>query len=160
MEKGLQEARLKGFLAGFPMVDFRATSSTARYHRVDSSELAFKIAASLAFKKGMAEAVPILLEPIMNVEVTAPEDFMGDLMGDMNSRRGRVQGMASQGSNQVIKAQVPMSEMLNYTPSLNSITGGRGSFTMELSHYEEVPAHLAQKIIELHKSGKEEEEED
>jgi elongation factor G len=158
VEKGIQEARLKGYLAGFPVVDFRVVLHDGSYHTVDSSELAFKIAGSLAFKKAMEQARPTLLEPIMNVSVETPEEFLGDVMGDLNSRRGRVQGMDSQAGTQIIKAQVPMAEMLSYSSSLKSITGGRGSYHMEVSHYEEVPAHLQQKIIAEHKPGKTEEE--
>jgi elongation factor G len=159
VEKGIQEARLRGFLAGFPMIDFKATVYDGSYHNVDSSEMAFKIAASLAFRKAMAIARPTLLEPVMDVEVIAPEECMGDIMGDMNSRRGKVQGMTPIGTNQLIRVQVPMAEMLSYMPTLNSITGGRGSYTMAMSHYEEVPAHLMQKVIDEHKKGGEEEEE-
>ena len=148
VEKGVREAAEKGILAGFPCVDFRVTVDDGSYHSVDSSEMAFKIAGSLAFKKAAEEAKAVLLEPIMKVTVTAPDDFMGDIMGDLNSRRGRVLGMDSAGKNQVINAQVPMSEFLTYAPDLNSITGGRGMFTMEFSHYDEVPAQLAEKVIE------------
>jgi len=158
IEKGLQEARQRGFLAGFPMIDFKATVYDGSYHNVDSSEMAFKIAASLAFKAAMAQAQPTLLEPIMDVEITAPEECMGDVMGDMNSRRGKVQGMTPSGANQLIRAQVPMAEMLSYMSTLNSITGGRGSYTMAMSHYEEVPAHMMQKVIDEHKKAVEEEE--
>lgn len=155
VEKGIQEARMHGFLAGFPVIDFRVVLFDGSYHTVDSSDIAFKIAGSLAFKKAMEEAGATLLEPIMNVEITAPEQFMGDLMGDLNSRRGRVQGMDSEGSVQVIKAQVPMSEMLTYASTLKSITGGRGSYHMTMSHYEEVPAQLQAKIIAAHKTARE-----
>jgi elongation factor G len=152
VEKGIQEARQHGILAGFPTVNFRVTVFDGSFHPVDSSEMAFKIAGSMAFKKGMEEAKPILLEPHMHVEITAPADYMGTIMGDLNGRRGRMQGMDSSGSMQVIKATVPLAEMLNYAPTLTSMTGGRGSFEMNFSHYDEVPAHLAQKIIEEHKS--------
>jgi elongation factor G len=155
VEKGIQDARMHGFLAGYPVVDFRVVLFDGSYHTVDSSDIAFKIAGSLGFKKAMEEAGATLLEPIMNVEITAPEQYMGDIMGDLNSRRGRVQGMDSQGSSQVIKAQVPMSEMLAYASTLKSITGGRGSYRMAMSHYEEVPAHLQAKIIAAHKAAKE-----
>jgi elongation factor G len=153
VEKGIQEARHKGVLAGFPTVDFRVILYDGSYHDVDSSEMAFKIAGSLAFKKGIREAKPILLEPVMNVEVSAPEEFAGDLMGDLNSRRGRVQGMEVQGRNTVIKAQVPLSEVLTYASDLTSKTGARGNYTMEFSHYDEVPSHLAEKIIAHAKAG-------
>lgn len=152
VEKGILEARHHGVLAGFPVVNFRVTLFDGSYHPVDSSEMAFKIAGSKAFKKGMQEAKPVLLEPIMTVEISAPADYMGAIMGDLNSRRGRVQGMDTSGSNQVIRAQAPMSEMLNYAPTLTSMTGGRGYYEMNYDHYDEVPAHLAQKIIEENKS--------
>jgi elongation factor G len=147
IEKGLQEARLRGFLAGYPMVDFRATVFDGSYHAVDSSEMSFKMAASLAFKDGMARARPTLLEPVMEVEVYAPSDYAGDLMGDLNSRRGRIGGMDTRGASTIIRAKVPMSEMLTYEQHLTSATGGRGSYHMEFSHYEEVPQHLHGKII-------------
>lgn len=162
VEKGIQEARQKGVLAGFPTVDFKVTLFDGSYHAVDSSEMAFKIAGSLAFKKAIREANPILLEPVMHVEVIAPEDCAGDLMGDLNSRRGRVQGMDMKGHNTVIKAQVPLAEMLSYASDLTSKTGARGTYTMEFSHYDEVPGHLADKIIAAAKAaatGEEEEEE-
>jgi elongation factor G len=162
VEKGIQEARQKGVLAGFPTVDFRVVLYDGSYHDVDSSEMAFKIAGSLAFKKGIREARPILLEPVMNVEVHGPEEFAGDLMGDLNSRRGRVQGMEVRGHTTVIKAQVPLAEMLSYASDLTSKTGARGSYTMEFSHYDEVPGHLADKVIAHAKAGtagQEEEEE-
>lgn len=152
VEKGIQEARHRGVLAGFPVVNFRVTLFDGSFHPVDSSEMAFKVAGSKAFKKGMQEAKPILLEPVMTVEISAPADYMGAIMGDLNSRRGRVQGMDASGSNQVIRAQVPMSEMLNYAPTLTSMTGGRGSYEMNYSHYDEVPTHLAQKIIDDNKA--------
>jgi elongation factor G len=147
VEKGLQEIRKKGILAGYPTVDFKANLYDGTYHEVDSSDIAFKVAASLAFKKGIREARPTILEPIMNVETYTPDTYMGDIMGTLNGRRGKVQGMEQKGSSRIIKAQVPLAEMLDYEPTLTSITGGRGSFLMEFSHYEEVPAHLHQKII-------------
>jgi elongation factor G len=162
VEKGIQESRQKGVLAGFPTVDFRVILYDGSYHDVDSSEMAFKIAGSLAFKKAIREAKPILLEPVMNVEVTAPEEFAGDLMGDLNSRRGRVQGMDVRGRSTVIKAKVPLAEMLSYASDLTSKTGARGSYLMEFDHYDEVPAHLADKVIANAKAGQagqEEEEE-
>ncbi|MBA2304301.1 MAG: elongation factor G [Acidobacteria bacterium] len=152
IEKGLQEARLRGFLAGYPMVDFRATVFDGSYHAVDSSEMSFKMAASLAFKDGMSRARPTLLEPVMDVEVYAPSDFAGDLMGDLNSRRGRIGGMDTRGASTVIRAKVPMQEMLTYEQHLTSATGGRGSYHMEFSHYEEVPQHLHGKIIAASKA--------
>jgi elongation factor G len=147
VEKGILESAAKGFLAGYPVVDFRVILYDGSYHDVDSSEIAFKIAGSLAFKKAMEVANPVLLEPIMNVEVYAPDLYAGDLMGDLNSRRGRVQGMDSKRGTQVIKAQVPMAEMLSYAPTLTSMTQGRGDYTMEFSHYEIVPAQIAERIV-------------
>jgi len=147
VEKGIQDARTRGYLAGFPMVDFRVTVFDGSYHDVDSNELSFKLAGSLAFKDAMTRARPTILEPIMNVEVYSPSDFAGDLMGDLNSRRGRIGGMDTRGAMTIIKAVVPMSEMLTYEQHLTSATGGRGSYHMEYSHYDEVPAHLQAKII-------------
>jgi elongation factor G len=155
VEKGIIEACQKGVLAGFPCVDFKATLDDGSYHAVDSSEMAFKIAGSLAFKKACEQANPVLLEPIMKVQITAPDEFMGDIMGDLNGRRGRVLGMDSAGKNQVINAEVPMSEFLTYAPDLRSMTGGRGLFTMEFSRYDEVPAQLSEKIIEQIKNKEE-----
>src|SRR5213593_4856223 len=147
VEKGIQDARTRGYLAGYPMVAFRVTVFDGAYHDVDSNELSFKLAGSLAFKDAMTRARPTILEPIMNVEVYAPSDFAGDLMGDLNGRRGRIGGMDTRGIMTIIKAQVPMSEMLTYEQHLTSATGGRGSYHMEYSHYDEVPAHLQTKII-------------
>jgi len=147
IEKGIQDSRMRGFLAGYPMVDFKATVFDGSYHAVDSNELSFKMAASLAFKDGMARARPTLLEPVMTVEVYAPSDYAGDLMGDLNSRRGRIGGMDTRGAMTIIRAKVPMSEMLTYEQHLTSATGGRGSYHMEFDHYEEVPSHLHAKII-------------
>jgi elongation factor G len=147
VEKGVIESAQKGVLTGFPCVDFKVILDDGSFHAVDSSEMAFKIAGSLAFKKAATDAGPVILEPIMSVSVITPDEYMGDIMGDLNSRRGRVLGMDSKGKNQVINAQVPMSEFLTYAPDLNSITGGRGLFTMEFSHYDEVPAQISQKIV-------------
>jgi elongation factor G len=155
VEKGIVESAVRGVLAGFPCVDFRATVDDGSYHAVDSSEMAFKIAGSLAFRKAAEQADPVLLEPIMKVTVTAPDEFMGDIMGDLNSRRGRVLGMENAGKNQIINAYVPMSEFQTYAPDLRSMTGGRGIYRMEFSHYDEVPAHIAQKIIEAAAKAKE-----
>jgi elongation factor G len=152
VEKGIQDARLRGFLAGYPMVDFRATVFDGSFHPVDSNELSFKLAGSLAFKDGMSRARPTLLEPVMNVEVYAPSDYAGDLMGDLNSRRGRIGGMDTRGVSTIIRAKVPMAEMLSYEQHLTSATGGRGSYHMEFSHYEEVPQHLHSKIIAASKA--------
>lgn len=147
VEKGLNDALQSGVLAGYPVVDLKVRFYDGKSHDVDSSEMAFKIAASMCFKKGVQEASPVLLEPIMKMEIVAPEEAMGDVMGDLNGRRGRVLGMDSQGKYQVIKAQAPMAEVLRYALDLNSITAGRGTFQMELSHYDEVPAQLSEKII-------------
>jgi elongation factor G len=162
IEKGIIETAEKGFLAGFPVVDFKVTVYDGSYHDVDSSEMSFKLAARKAFKAGMEAAKPALLEPVMNVEVQAPVEYAGDLMGDMNGRRGRIAGMDTKGGTQIIKAQVPMSEMLNYQNDLTSMTQGRASFSMEFDHYDFVPALQADKIIaaaRAAKTGEEEEEE-
>jgi elongation factor G len=147
VEKGIQDARMRGYLAGYPMVDFRATVFDGSFHPVDSNELSFKMAGSLAFKDAMTKARPTILEPVMNVEVQGPSEYAGDLMGDLNGRRGRISGMDTRGTSTIIKAQVPMSEMLTYEQHLTSATGGRGAYSMEYSHYEEVPSHLQTKII-------------
>ena len=158
VEKGVREATENGALAGYPVVDVKVTLFDGSYHDVDSSEIAFKIAGSMAFKEAMRKASPVLLEPIMSVEVVVPEDFMGDVIGDLNSRRGRVLGMDGAGNAKVIRAQVPMAEVLRYASNLRSMTGGRGNFTMEFSHYEEVPPHLAERIIAEAAREKEEKE--
>jgi len=152
VDKGIQEAMEKGVIAGYPVVDVKVSLVDGSFHSVDSSELAFKIAGSLAFKKAAQEANPVLLEPIMNISIRVPEDCVGDVMGDLNSRRGRVMGMDSEAKNEVINAQVPMAEIQKYAADLTSFTGGRGSFTISFSHYEEVPAQLAEKIIAAAKS--------
>jgi len=148
VEKGLREIMDKGVLAGYPTSDFRAALYDGSFHTVDSSEIAFKLAAHLAFKKGIPDAGPVLLEPIMNFAITIPEEFTGDVLGDLNSRRGRVQGMDQQRGMGVITAQAPLAEMQRYATDLRAITQGRGIYTMEFSHYEEVPSHIAQKISE------------
>ena len=147
VEKGIQEARVRGFIAGYPMVDFQVELFDGQYHDVDSSELSFKIAGSLAFKDAVAKCRPTLLEPIMRVEIAVPEEYAGSVMGDLSSRRGRPQGMEPKGSAQVIKAEVPMAEMLSYDADLTSMTGGRGSYHMEFDHYDEVPFQFQEKII-------------
>jgi elongation factor G len=147
VEKGILEARKKGVLAGYPAVDFKVILYDGSYHDVDSSDIAFKIAATKAYKKAMKEAKPTILEPVMSVEIYTPEIYMGDIMGNLNGRRGKVQGMEQKGTMRVLKAQVPMSEMLDFEPTLTSITGGRGSYLMEFNHYEEAPALVQQKII-------------
>ncbi len=154
VEKGIQEALQSGILAGYPVVDLKVRFFDGKSHEVDSSEMAFKIAASMCLKKALQEANPTLLEPIMKMEITVPEEVMGDVIGDLNGRRGRVLGMESKGRYQVIKAQAPMAEILTYALDLNSMTGGRGTFTVEFSHYEEVPANLAEKIIAAAKEEK------
>ena len=148
VEKGIVEAMDSGTLAGYPVTDLKITLYDGSFHNVDSSEMAFKIAGSLGFKKGVQECRPTLLEPIMNMQIIVPEEYMGDIIGDMNSRRGRVLGMdPGIGSKQVIKSQVPMAEVLNYAPALRSLTADRGDFSMEFSHYEEVPGQISEKII-------------
>lgn len=156
VEKGVVEAMEKGVLAGYRMMDIKATVYDGSYHEVDSSDIAFKIAAGLAFKNACEKAGVVLLEPIMNVEITVPDRFTGDVMGDLNARRGRIMGMEAQGGLQVIKAQVPLAEMYKYSNSLRSMTQGRGYFTMEFDHYEEVPREIAQKIIDEAKRAREE----
>ena len=155
VEKGIVEAMNQGMLAGYPVTDFKVTLYDGSYHDVDSSEMAFKIAASMGFKKGLEMAHPTLLEPITKIEVIVPDEYMGDIMGDLNSRRGKIIGVESKGNHQVVKAAVPMAEILKYAPDLKSMTGGRGTFTMEFSHYEEVPAHILPKIVEAAKKEKE-----
>ena len=158
VEKGLIEAMEDGVLAGYQVTNIKATLYDGSYHSVDSSEMAFKMAARIAFRKGMETAKPVLLEPIMNVEILVPDAFMGDIIGDINTKRGRVLGMEPAGNKQMIKAQVPLAEMARYTIDLKSITQGRGKFRMEFSHYEEVPAQNAEKIIEQARREKEEKE--
>jgi len=156
VEKGIVEAAAKGVIAGYPVVDFKVALTFGSYHTVDSSEMAFKIAGSMAFQKGVEQCQPILLEPIVNINIEVPDEYMGDVIGDLNSRRGRVLGMETHGSNQVIKGQVPLAEILKYAPDLRSMTSGRGNFTYTESHYEEVPAFIAEKIIAESKKEKEE----
>ena len=158
VEKGVAEAMHSGVLAGYPVVDVKVKFYDGKSHEVDSSEIAFKIASAMAFKKGVLETNPVLLEPIMNVEVAVPDEYMGDVIGDLNSRRGRVLGVESRPKGQLIKVQVPLAEVLKYAPDLTSMTSGRGSFTMELSHYEEVPAHQTEKIVAAAKTPPKEEE--
>jgi len=157
VEKGIVEAMSEGVLAGFPAVDIKVKLYDGSFHEVDSSDMAFKIAGSMGFKKGVQQANPTLLEPIMKITVTVPEENMGDIIGDLNGRRGRVLGVEAQGRTQVITAQVPMAEVLMYAPDLISKTGGRGAFDMEFSHYEEVPPHLAEKIIAEAQAAREKE---
>ncbi|HYH01326.1 MAG TPA: elongation factor G [Terriglobales bacterium] len=147
VEKGIQEAAARGYLAGFPVVDFKVILYDGSYHDVDSNELSFKTAGRIAFKKAMEQAKPALLEPVMRVEITVPDEFAGAIMGDLNSRRGRIQGMDNKGGNTVVRAEVPMAEMLTYGVDLTSMTQGRGSFAMEMDHYDFVPAQQAEKVI-------------
>ena len=160
VEKGIVEAAARGYLAGYPVVDFKAIVFDGSYHDVDSSEMAFKLAGSKGFKKCMEQAKSCLLEPIMNVEIHVPEKYSGDIMGNLNSRRGRIQGMDSQAGSTVVKAQVPLAEMLTYASDLTSMTQGRGTYSMEMSHYDVVPQITADKIIAAHKPSAVEEEED
>ena len=155
VEKGIVEAMEEGVLAGYPVVDVRVTVYDGSYHTVDSSEMAFKIAGSLAFKKGVLQANPGILEPIMTVEVAVPDESMGDVIGDLNSKRGRVLGVETKGKGQVIKAQVPLAEMLEYATQLKAITSDRGDYTMEFSHYDELPPHLKERVIAESKREKE-----
>ncbi len=157
VEKGVVGRMARGVIAGYPIVDVKVALYDGKYHDVDSSDMAFQMAGSKGFKVAVEKAAPYLLEPIWNLEVVVPDECMGDVMGDINQRRGKVQGMDAKGKNQVIKAQVPMSELLQYGPDLDSITGGRGSFTVGFSHYDELPAQLAEKVIAAYK-GEEEEE--
>ncbi len=152
-QQGIEEAMQNGVLAGFPVVDVKATIVDGSYHDVDSSEMAFKIAGSMALKAAKDKCQPVLLEPIMKVEVTVPEEYMGDVMGMLNSRRGRIEGMDSRGGAQIIRAKVPLSEMFGYSTTLRSGTQGRGVFSMELSHYEEVPKNIAEEIVAKHKGA-------
>jgi len=162
VEKGIKDAAARGYLAGYPVVDFRVILYDGSYHDVDSNDLSFQMAGRIAFKKAMEQAKPTLLEPVMSVEITVPDEFAGSIMGDLNSRRGRIQGMDNKGGNTVVKAEVPMSEMLTYGVDLTAMTQGRGSFSMEMHHYDVVPAQLQEKIIEKAKAErgdvKEEEE--
>jgi elongation factor G len=162
IEKGIKDAAVRGYLAGFPVVDFRVILYDGSYHDVDSNDMSFQMAGRIAFRKAMEQAKPTILEPVMSVEITIPDDFAGSIMGDLNSRRGRIQGMDNKGGNTVVKAEVPMAEMLTYGVDLTSMTQGRGSFNMEMHHYDTVPGALQEKIIEKAKAErgevKEEEE--
>ncbi len=141
----------EGALAGYPVIDFKATLFDGSFHTVDSNEMSFRIAAAMATKKGIQESNPILLEPIMDVTVRVPEQYMGDVNRDLNTRRGRVMGLDTDGGMQIVRAQVPASELPTYATELRSLTHGRGSFSADLASYEEVPSHVAQKVIEAHK---------
>jgi elongation factor G len=156
VEKGIAEAMQNGEVAGYPVKDVQVRLVDGSHHSVDSSEMAFKIAGSMAFKKAMSEADPVLLEPIMQMTISVPEDVVGDVIGDLNGRRGRPLGMEPKGSMTEVKAEVPMAEVLDYAPDLRSITGGRGDYTLEFLRYEEIPTHLAQKVIAEAQAEKEE----
>jgi elongation factor G len=151
IDQGIQEALQTGIYAGYPVVDLKVTLFDGSYHEVDSSEMAFKIAGSLAIKDAFAKADPTILEPIMRVEVTMPEEFMGDVIGDLNSRRGQIEGMESRGSTQVVRAFVPLAQMFGYVTDLRSMTQGRATSSMEFSHYAEVPASLASELVQKSK---------
>ena len=147
VEDGMREAAMTGILAGYPVIDFKCTLVDGSYHEVDSSEMAFKVAASMAFKEGCKQGQSVLLEPIMKVEVTVPEEYMGDVIGDINARRGRMEGMEARGGDQIIRGFIPLSEMFGYATDLRSKTQGRGTYSMEPSHYEEVPKSILDKIV-------------
>ena len=147
VDAGIQDAMTAGVLAGYPTVDVRATLIDGKYHDVDSSEMAFKIAGTMAFKEAARKAKPILLEPIMKVEVVTPDDYMGDVMGDLSSRRGKLGGMEQRGSSQVINAQVPLSEMFGYATDLRSRTQGRATYTMQFDSYQQMPSSVQEEIV-------------
>jgi elongation factor G len=147
VEKGIKEALDTGVLAGYPVVDVRVTITDGSYHEVDSSEMAFKIAGSMGFKEAVKKAKPVLMEPIMSVEVVTPEEYMGDVIGDLNARRGKIQNMEKRGNAQIIRAAVPLSEMFGYATDLRSKTQGRATYTMQFAHYEEVPKNISEAII-------------
>ncbi|KPK41702.1 MAG: elongation factor G, partial [Omnitrophica WOR_2 bacterium SM23_29] len=156
VEKGVKEAMHAGILAGYPVVDIKVTVYDGSFHEVDSSDMAFQIAGSMAFKKGQEEASPVLLEPIMDVEIIVPDEYLGQITGDINSRRGRIMGIESRGRQQYIKANIPLAEMFKYATELRSMTGGRGSYSMRFFHYEEVPAKISQVVISQSKKSTEE----
>ena len=154
IDKGIQESAARGYLAGCPVVDFRVRVYDGSYHTVDSSEMAFKMAGSIAFKAAMAQLKVVLLEPIVQMTVTIPDEYMGDVIGDLSSRRGKVLGSDSQGGITELKVNVPMSEVLRYAPDLRSMTGGQGVFTMEFDHYEEAPQPVVDKVVAAHQAAK------
>jgi elongation factor G len=160
VEKGIVEAAQRGYLAGYPVVDFKVTLYDGSYHDVDSNELSFKTAGRIAFKKAMEQAKPTLLEPIMKAEITVPDEFAGAIMGDLNSRRGRIQGMDNKGGKTIVKAEVPMAEMLTYGVELTSMTQGRGTFNMEMDHYDIVPQAQQEKIVTAAKAARGEQSEE
>jgi elongation factor G len=155
VEKGVREAMRSGTVAGYPIQDVKVTLFDGQHHSVDSSEMAFKICGSMAFKDAMEKAQPTLMEPIMTATVTVPEEYVGDVIGDLNSRRGRPLGMEPKGTVTEIKAEVPMAEMLDYAPDLRAITGGQGEYSMDLARYEEVPGHVAQQVVQQAQQEKE-----
>jgi elongation factor G len=148
VEKGVEEALESGIRAGYPMVDVRVTLTDGKYHDTDSSEIAFKIAGSLALQEAARRAKPVLLEPVFSVEVTVPEEFMGDVIGDLNRRRGRIEGMEERGNAKVVRGYVPLSEMFGYVGDLRSMSQGRATYTMQFDRYEEVPPNIAEKVVE------------
>ena len=150
VDKGVKETMRSGVLAGYPVVDVKVTLFDGSYHDVDSSEQAFKVAGSMGFRAGQAKAQPVLLEPLMQVEVETPEEYMGDVIGDLNSRRGMVQGMEDGPSGKLVRAQVPLSKMFGYATSLRSATQGRASYSMEFAQYNEVPASIAEAMVKKH----------
>ena len=147
VQKGVEEALTSGVVGGYPVIGIKVALVDGSFHEVDSSEMAFKIAASMAFKEAMKKADPVLMEPIMEVEVVTPEEYLGDVMGDLSSRRGRIEGMATRSGAKVVKAYVPLSEMFGYASALRNKTSGRATFTMKFSHYEEVPSEVAEKLL-------------
>jgi elongation factor G len=159
VEKGVNEAKNEGVLAGYPVSDVRATLVDGSAHAVDSSEIAFKIAAAQALRKGLTDGQSILLEPVVNMSISVPEDYVGDIMSDLNTKRGRVMGMSPEGGVTVVKAQAPLAEIQRYSIDLRQITQGRGTYEMEFSHYEEVPSHITQKIVAAREASKEKEKE-
>jgi elongation factor G len=153
IEKGIQSVLPEGVIAGFPIVDVKVVVFDGKEHPVDSKDIAFQIAGREAFREAFSAAAPVLMEPVMDVQITVPESMMGDIMGDLNTRRGRVQGMDTDAGKSVVNAQVPLAEMMRYGNELRSMTGGRGIYTMKFSHYETVPTHLAQGIVSAHKAA-------
>lgn len=151
VEAGLKDALERGMIAGYPVVDIKAALVFGSYHDVDSSEMAFKVAASLALRNAVSQTNPVILEPMMKVEVVIPEEYLGDIMGDITSRRGRVEGMEARGNAQVVRAMVPLSEMFGYATALRSNTQGRGTYSMVFDHYEEVPKNISEQIIKKNK---------
>ncbi|MBU1090805.1 MAG: elongation factor G, partial [Candidatus Omnitrophica bacterium] len=158
VEKGVKQVCLEGAVAGYPIIDIRVILYDGSYHNVDSSDMAFQIAGAMALRKAVAEAGPVLLEPVMNVEIVIPEEHLGSISGDINSRRGRIMGMEVKGKNQVVKATVPLAEMFTYANDLRSHTGGRGSYIMRFSHYEHVPHKIASGIISQYQASRQKEE--